>query len=156
MYHLRTHNVYTFSLVGSLLCALATAAILYLPQRYPLPALEISAAVFGLIIGFIIRATPKVSRRSFLTVWGLSAATYFGIAMVIEIAKYQPWRQLPLDGHLVDLFSLRAVYNSSLVLLYIFVSICATALPVLFSHHVWRHYQPGGDRNVGSGHSAQH
>lgn len=125
----------------SILVAFITALILYIPEQFPLRVLEISAVIFGLIIGCIIRSFSVVTRQSFFSMWGMSAVTYFGISMFIEVLKYQPWHTLPLDGHLVNLFALWSVYNSPLMVYFVVLSLLSAVIPLLLSRHVWKNYR---------------
>ncbi len=138
---LRHQNTFKVASLLGLACAVITAAVLYLPSAFPLPALAISATVFGMIVGMFIRSLPLVSRKTFFTIWGIAAITYFGLEMVLEVFFYQPWHQLSLAGHLVYLFALRAVYNSPLVILYSLISLGGALIPVLVSRHVWKNFQ---------------
>lgn len=125
----------------SFLSSLGTALLLYLPKNYAVSHLELYAASFGLLIGLMIFLEKNVTRRRFLRTWAISAGVYFLVQMLIEIALYQPWHQLPLDGHMVDMFALRSVYNSPLVLFYVLASLFFAALPMVFSKHVWKNFQ---------------
>ena len=138
------HYKNTHMLIG-LLCGLLTALFIYTPAAIPLHGFEISAVVFGVIVGLIIVKRSNVTRNIFFRVWGITSITYFLTLMVAEIVKYQPWHKLPLDGHFVNLFTIRSVYNSQLILLLIIVSLIGAFLPLLFSRHLWKHFKRFGE-----------
>lgn len=133
-------NFLLLGLVGAALTGLAR----YVPESPAISSFVISALIFGFVVGLFIVRQKQVTRLQFFKSWGWSASAYFVAMMLVEVFKYQPWHKLSLDGHLVNLFVLRSVYNSGLIVFFVLLSLLAASLPLLFSHHVWKNFKPLG------------
>ncbi|MEK7637695.1 MAG: hypothetical protein AAB402_04940 [Patescibacteria group bacterium] len=101
--------------------------------------------VLGIMIGLFLARQTTLSIRDVFRVWTVASGMYFGLLVLYEVLKYQPWRILVAEnGMRYSLYEYRSVYGSSLIIIFIIILLVGMLVPLVFSRHLWNRFRPFG------------
>lgn len=129
----------------SIIDAILTMTLLQLPTQTSIMIYGWAPLALGIVIGLFLTRRNTLSIRDIFRGWMVASGIYFGLLVMYEVLKYQPWHILTTDGGIrYSLYEYRSVYGSSLIIFFAVILLIGMLMPLVFSRQLWSRFRPFG------------